>query len=325
MKGGRRLLIGTRWNPSDVIGEEEAKEAAALKACRKPTRAVLFLPGRKEDGTPRFRHMGEDELRAILTDMGPSLYAGQIDLKPVADGVSPLKEEYFKKAFYRLDDVGESVWNADKTKVVRFKVNPEFHVAMFVDLAASLSEKADRTAIVVRATDPRGHVYVLQAEAGRWPAGNEVLLRIFQMQRFWGAEYIGVEKGGFRAVYEGYIRNWNAENPGAPIFFHDRIKVGGGKNRRIGSDRILSLEPWAANGQIHLLRDQLELLGELCLYPNAPHDDLADAMALAVLNPHRVRVPSQDEEEEELSECAAALKGYFSKVKHVDQMEGHYD
>ena len=303
----RRVVIGTRWNSADLLGIIEDEQRALAQKGEAPTKAICILPARCEDGRPRFKHKGEVELQADFIEMGPSIYAGQIDLRPVADGLQPLKEEYFKP-FYSLSDVGH------KTEDGRFKVNEEFHVAIFVDLAASLKEGRDRTAIIVRASDPRGHIFVLEAMAGQWlPA--EVFGRLVALRRKYSASYIGCERGPLRAAYEGFLVEWNKDHPNARLLFAD-IETGGGKGGN--NDRILALEPFAVQKMIHLLADQTELLYELCLYPNGKRDDLADALAESVHNPFRPRVRPKKEKAQR-SECDRILDMVLARNKPVGE------
>lgn len=283
----RRIFVGTRWPGRDLLGRMIDEDDAKAEAGKPRSFHACIMPARKPDGTPRFAHKGEEQLQQMFVDMGPTQYAAQVDLSPLPGGMQPLKEEYFTKNFYRLSDIG----HREGTK---FVVNEEFHVAIFVDLAASLEDGADRTAIIVRASDPRGHIYILEAQAGHW-LPSEVFARLTRLQRQYDARYIGCEKGPLRAAYAGSILNWNADHRSHPIVFAADIEVGGGKNRGV-NDRILSLEAPAAAGMIHLLPDQKDLLYELVSYPNHPQkkDDLADTAALCVLNPYRTRVRRRD-------------------------------
>lgn len=303
----RRVVIGTRWNSQDLLGIIEDEQKALVAKGEAPTKTICILPARKEDGTPRFKHKGEAELQADFIEMGPSIYAGQMDLRPVADGLQPLKEEYFKP-YYNLADIGH------KGAGGRFIVNEEYHVAIFVDLAASLKEGRDRTAIIVRASDPRGHIYVLEAMAGQWlPA--EAFARIVGLQKKYRAQYVGCEKGPLRAAYEGFLREWNGDHRSAMLHFAD-IEIGGGKGGN--NDRILALEPFAVQRMIHLLPDQTELLYELCLYPNGKRDDLCDCLAQAVHNPFRPRVKKKREKELK-SDCDQILDMVLSRNKPVGE------
>lgn len=282
----RRVLIGTRWNQRDILGIVEDEQRALDLQGQPRTKGIVVLPCRTDAGAPRFKHKGEERLREDLIEMGPSIYAGQMELRPVADGQQPLREEYFKEAFYKLETLGHR-------EGTQFVVNEDYHVAIFVDLAASLKEGRDRTAIVVRASDPRGHIYILDALAGQWlPA--EVFAHLHKLAFKYDAAYIGCEKGPLRAAYEGFLVEWNQDHPRARIRLAD-IEVGGGKNKG-WNDRILGIEPFAASRMIHLLPDQTDLLYELCLYPNGKHDDLADALALAVTNPFRPKRTKRDAE-----------------------------
>jgi predicted phage terminase large subunit-like protein len=310
--GGIRILIGTRWHFYDIYGATIRKEEERAQRGDKPRVHICRLQPRipREDGSydqtcqPRFKHKTEEKLREDLEDLGPTLYAGQIDLEPLPEGTALIKESDLRKAFYRLDHVME------RDHENRLRVKAGFDVAITCDLAASLDPKADRTAILVTATDMDGDIYLVDAAVGRMMP-SEAVARIASFRNRYGALWLGTEVGVLKAIYKSSLIEWSRDHPGQRPLFFTEIETGGGKGTK--RDRCLAIEPYVLAGKIHLLASQVDILQELCMYPIGRYDDVVDALAFRVLNPRRPNQKRRKDSERTLTtqeKChAIAMRG----------------
>ena len=286
--GGIRILIGTRWHFHDLYGttvakedEREAKGAdSRVHICRVPARKERSDGSYDQECPPRFRHKGEKKLQEDLEDLGATSYAGQIDLDPLPEGQALFKESDFRRAFYERSTVFR-VDPETKKSVVR----PGFEVAITCDLAASLDPSADRSAIIVSATDPDGDIYILDAVAGRMPP-SQVIAYLARLRNRYDANWIGTEKGVLKAIYKSALLEWTRDNPHQRPLFFTEINT---RERSSKYERALSIEPYAQAGKIHLLATQTELLQEIVTFPLGRYKDYVDALAFRCLNPRRPR------------------------------------
>lgn len=285
----RRILIGTRWDDSDLYGAElERIEEAKQKGVKVSywftcLPALYDIHGKIEDANCRFPHLNAEVLNGILYGPGgmtATLFSGQYLLDPIPDGIAMIKEAYLRDNFYNITDIMEEQKNGE------WKFKPGFEVAITCDLAIGQLGHNDRTAILVSATDPRGHIYIIDEWAGKVePSVGRDILAAFVKK--YEPDWMGTEPGQLRLMYESVFREWNKDHPKGPMLLFRDIETGGGKGSK--NDRCLSIQPYARDGKIHILKSQTELFLELCRYPKYKYDDRVDALAFRCLNPRRPR------------------------------------
>lgn len=347
-----RIDVGTIWTDDDLHNERVKDEKERAKRGLPPDVRIRMMPARQyrevwvthEDGTrerveeydencpPRFDHLDDEELKRLKSsdEMGTNLYPGQMDLNPLPLGHMMFNAEMFKPHFWLPEEVFDIPTSLAKARFDRVKaeckVKIHFTVAVFSDLAGSTDDGIDRSAHLVVAVDPRRHTYVLDGCTGRFmPEEN---LRIMsEYQHRYNAIFVGCEGGVLRTVYGPSAKVWNTQHPDRPIHFR---KVESGGRRGGSNDRALRLQPPAKRGEIHLHREQTELLEQLCRYSGIDNsiDDYVAALALAYWNPIAGSSPPEDEkpkdyEEELLDEmekrafekCRSAWEGVESEYE----------
>lgn len=143
-------------------------------------------------------------------------------------------------------------------------------VALGVDLAASLKEQADYTAIVVVKHDAlQGRWYVLDALHGRWSFGEQ-LSRIDTIARLYNADVVAIESNAYQVMMTQALAQ-RTNLPLRPV-----------QARADKLTRFRQVAPLYELRILHHTRKFGELESQLSLFPNAPHDDLVDALVYAV-------------------------------------------
>ena len=143
-----------------------------------------------------------------------------------------------------------------------------------VDPALSRRERADYSAIVTIGIDPRGRIYVLDADLGRWTP-QQLISCIFRKFLTYKHLLIGVEVVAFQEVLKEWLDELSREKG---VYLPTReIRHRSDKVRR-----ITRLSPLMEKGLIYLRRDQELLVEQLEHFPLGDHDDGPDALEMAV-------------------------------------------
>ena len=247
MPGGAVVLVQTRWHEDDLAGRmmrgHEDWE-------------VLNLPALAEAGDPLSRLPGmalwpdqydEVALENIRATIGEREFAALYQQRP-----APLEGALFRRAWIQRSPVPRS----------------GHRVAMGVDLALSLKEGSDYTAIVVMARDEFGKLYILDAvrERADFPTALN-LIRL--MADKWKPARIAIEQVAYQAVVvQELLRNTTLPIKGVTP---DRDKVTRAQPLALRYEQGLvnhaDLPSWFED--------------ELLAFPQSAHDDAVDAMVYA--------------------------------------------
>lgn len=142
--------------------------------------------------------------------------------------------------------------------------------AMGVDLAVSLKDEADYTAIVVVGEDSTGNVHVVDVFRERLTF-NDILTTIKRYADKWNVDTVAIEK----VQAQAYVAQELIRTTMLPI---DPITPKGDKLAR-----FMPIEGKLEHGYLHLTRGlPLYFEDELLNFPNGEHDDMVDAMVYAV-------------------------------------------
>lgn len=173
--------------------------------------------------------------------------------EPISDENAIFKKQYFK--YYSDNDVFTDLLSKFIT----------------VDLAISEKESADYTVILVSGIDNKNNIYVLEYERDRFTP-IETIEHIFRLAKKWGIMFIGIESVAYQRsliwFLEEEMRRRNE------FYVVQELKADTDKERR-----IRGLQPRYAVGTIFHKPQMTGLEEELLLFPKAPHDDIADALA----------------------------------------------
>lgn len=158
-----------------------------------------------------------------------------------------------------------------KREWLKYSTSPQIiRVAMGVDLAVSLREEADYTAMVVVGEDTSGNVHVLDVMRDRLMF-NDILATIKHMADKWQPSTIAIEKVQAQAyVAQELIRTTNLP---IEMVTPNRDKL----------SRFMPLEGKIEHGYLYLSRGLNPAFeDELLSFPNTEHDDMVDALVYAV-------------------------------------------
>lgn len=150
----------------------------------------------------------------------------------------------------------------------------EFYSAW--DIALGKNSRSDYNAIVTVARDKRtGVFYVVDAWAKKVPA-HEALQQCLKVMRKYKPKVFVVETV---AAQHDFYRQLKEEMTKGGIYgtkLHPLI------SRSKKEERVEMLEPLVENGALRFMRHQRLLLEQLEQFPNGTHDDLPDALQMAV-------------------------------------------
>jgi hypothetical protein len=155
------------------------------------------------------------------------------------------------------------------------------NIAAAIDFAYSLGKKSDFSSIVVVGVDGKQNFYILEIDRFKTEKPSEYFDRILKLHTKWGftkirAEVTAAQKAIVANLKESYIR---PRGLALSIDEYHPARFAGAKEERIMS----CLEPKYANHQMwHYVGGYCQPLEEELIFHNPPHDDIKDALAMAV-------------------------------------------
>ena len=247
MPGGAVVLIQTRWHEDDLAGRmlrgHEDWEILNLPALAEENDVLSRIPG----AALWPEQYNEYALQNIRSTIGEREFAALYQQRP-----APLEGALFRRAWIQRSPMPRS----------------GCRIAMGVDLALSLKEGADYTAIVVMGRDEFGKLYILDAvrERADFPAA---LHMIRMMADKWKPARIAIEQVAYQAVVvQELLRNTTL-----PI-----------KGVTPDKDKVTRAQPLALRYEQSLV-SHADLPSwfedELLSFPQSTHDDAVDAMVYA--------------------------------------------
>lgn len=144
------------------------------------------------------------------------------------------------------------------------------------DVAMGKNKRSDFNAIVTVARDRRtGVIFVVDAWAKKCPAHEALNVGIEKMKRY-RPKVFAVET--VQAQYD-FFRQLRERMPKERIYY---TKLKGITSKAKKEERIESLEPLVEAGVLRFMRHMRLLIEQLEQFPSADHDDLPDALQMAV-------------------------------------------
>ena len=265
--GGTVVEIGTRWSLDDtfsVILEKERRYYDVM------VREVV------EKGKVIFPHHFSKKFDDKKKDWADATDGNCMDYIEHLKASMPI-DEYLAQYCNRPVSVENQVFKKEMMKY--WGKRPEnLYVAMGVDLAISQRTEADFTAMVVLGMAKDYSVYVLDYIRGKW-LPQDIVNNVFELQSKWKPHAVGMETNGFqrtlKLAVEEEMRRRKAYFP------VEEIRTGPDKSKE---NRIKSLEPFYRRGDMYHAKwmDGKEMEVELLTFPKGRHDDIIDAMAMAM-------------------------------------------
>lgn len=136
--------------------------------------------------------------------------------------------------------------------------------------------KLDNAAIVVIGVG-KGHVYVAEVYKTKSPQPNELINKILELAGRWNVRGIGFESLLFARTTKFYLEQEMFKRK-------SYYRVEPIEDRRTKSVRIRDgLTDLAFGGKLHVREDQTDLIAEFFSYPDTEHDDILDALTIALM------------------------------------------
>lgn len=251
-KGSRLIVIGTRWNYSDVYGY-------ILENLRDQY-DILIRGAYNKDGTLYFPSILTREfLQKKKKTMTTMQFSCQYLNDPVPEDTAIFRKSYFK--YWRPQDLPNNL-----------------RVYMTVDPASTVSKESDFSAIVVTGVDMAMNIYVLYLFQDKL-VPSKLADKIVEVYKQFKPKKLGVETAGAKFLLPVLREVFQRQAIFPNIIELKHAGYGAGSKE----DRIQELEPRFREGKIYLPKDSKhlkELEMQLLKFPRyRGHDDLADALA----------------------------------------------
>lgn len=270
--GGTVIIIHTRWNEDDMIGQilKEDSHDHQWEVLNFPAIAEDFdVLGRKPGEALWPERYDEKRLERMKKDVGSYTWSALYQQRPVPAEGGVFKREWFPKErrYRRMQDGSIQLGSLNVPRHL-------MHVFTTCDLAASVKSWADFTVMSTWGVYWLGHqplVFLLDVFKKRLE-GPDIVAKLSEIIRTWDSDYARVEKVAFQLALVQ-----DARRQGLPIreFVPDKDKI----------SRALAATPYCEAGQI-ILPEWAPWLSdaesEMYAFPNAAHDDFVDTLSMMI-------------------------------------------
>lgn len=189
---------------------------------------------------------------------------------------APFQARWFKTYNYEIfKDQGTWWYNKPDNEGEYCQV--PLNLYMGVDLASATSIKSDFTVLLTIGIDPYKNVFIVDMVRGKSnPAKHPTM--IFEKFLQYRHKGVFIESIAYQEACRQHVRQLMIEAGEYIPGIERKITT-----RTSKSERLLSLVPYFATGKMHLRPGEIELLNELKSFPRGEHDDILDALWLALL------------------------------------------
>lgn len=272
--GGEVIMVGTRWDFSDLYGSLLAREEEHKKAGFPPVFSTFITRAEINDKYP-WENIGltKDFLTKQRTEQGSYVYSCLYQNSPVDESTAIFKASDF--TFYQPSP----------------NIARELYVTCCLDPAISQAKASDDTALTVVGTDNKLNMYILDIIAGRM-LPDETVAELFRLHSKWRINAFGVETNNFQKMLKTDIDlTYEQERTNNPLFRMFTIAEFTGTSTNTKAMRIRSLQPYHERGALLFPGTRQELLTgsyhklsmQMLQFPRTTHDDILDSLAYHVL------------------------------------------
>ena len=278
-KGGAVILIMTRWHDDDLAGRLLASEGEKGYVYDNEKATWVKVDGKEVLGG-RTGQWEVVRFPAVATDdehfrfKGEPLWVDKYD----KEGLEQIKRTVGVRdwgALYQQDPVTEEGAEFDKKWFKYWKTLPKnLRYVTTVDLAISQRDTADDSVVMTCGMDAGDNIYIVEHKA--WKANpSEVIDEIYRQNGLYGG-VVAVETTGYQQALMHYIELESRKRG-------RRLQVEGVKYFSQKESRIRGLLPFYSNGLIHHNPGDCQVLeDQLTRFPSGRHDDVADALSMAI-------------------------------------------
>lgn len=286
---GREIVVGTRYHPEDLyyhlmerkvqqfdedgnlISEEPLFETFIRQVESRGDGSGEYLWPRQQRSDGKWFGFNRNILeikRAQYIDQRQ--FRAQYYNDPVDIASAKIKPEYFR--YYNRDELVKDGGNV-------FYHGERLNVFAAIDFAASVSKNADYTALVTIGIDKDANIFVLDIDRYKTSRISDHYEHILQAMNKWPflklfAEAIGFQKVIVEDLLNNYIFRYGL------VLNIERIE----HHKQSKEDRMMAvLQPRYEQGRIfHYKEGNIQILEEELINPNPTHDDVMDALSIAV-------------------------------------------
>ena len=250
-EGARLVVIGTRWDYADlynyILTEEKEFYDVMIKSAYNKD-GTLYWP----EGLPH------KKLEDLKKRMSVYFFSCQYLNDPVPAETAIFRKEYFK--YWRPKDLPSNL-----------------RIYMTVDPASTISERSDKTAIIVNGYDSAMNCYNLYNFHGRM-LPTDTANKVVEIYKRFHPIKLGLEVTGAK-FFPPVLRECFNRSRIVPNIIELSHAGYGAKKKE---DRIQELEPWFREGKIYFEKgNSQDLEMQFLKFPRKKgHDDLIDAFAM---------------------------------------------
>ncbi len=281
----QRIVIGTRWAERDLIGWIMKNEKSYKVITRKAIENNKYV----------WERFNEEVMRELNITLGPYMVATLYLNEPVA-----AINQVFKREWIRYYDT-----------IQKHRIRKLIYCTS-VDPAASDSAETsdpDYNIVLTTGVDPQnGHVYLMSYTRARMNPG-ELITAILDHHATYHPIVVKIEAIAYQRTLNYWLKRTREKMNRR--FYVEEIKSHGKLSK---FDRIRALQPYFADGLIHIRASMSELERELLSFPKAAHDDILDALSMQISFWNNETKMKADEEAEILGSNA------FSGACIIDEL-----
>ncbi len=260
---GRIIVLGNYVHPQCLINH--LRESGSYK--------TFVYSVYDENGNPTWpERFPESKIKKIKEDYirrgELALYYMEYENKVVVTENQPFKVEKIKR--YEIKTI-----EYDNVNKVWWVNDIPMNVFIGIDPAKSISEQADKTAILVLGITADKDRYVLDYFNGRLRL-TELIDKILEYALRWNPLSVNVESILFQElIADILLEKLVDKDVFIPI---NKVNVGTKSKESKLKEGLTAIVDW---GKLYIRDDMKELEEQMLLFPNAKHDDLLDALYLA--------------------------------------------
>lgn len=262
---GRILVIGTRWHFADIYAKLLEGDDYDIVKAPLGYRKLLELAINERNEALWPDKWPLERLLARKKEIGAIAFESQYQAHPIASLEAPFKVEWLHYWYEGTEQIPDK----DVGKWERLPARERMRVVQAWDLAISENPEADWTVCVTLGVTVEGKMYVLEYYWKHldFPA---TIKQVEAQAAAWKPERIAIESVGYQRVLA------QALQPGLlPI-----VQVQQPKAKEV---RILgTLSPFFENGTLLINKGMEELILEYLQFPKSSHEDILDALEIAV-------------------------------------------
>lgn len=306
-RSGRLIMVGTPMNLDDILESLMPKEAnrdTIVEDLRITTKrkATMWKTVKYRAHNPDFSkilwpemHSEQSlkELRSEMEDQGiPEVYSCEMLCNPIDDSI-----RYFRRGDFL------PMTEEDKEKHKTYYVT--------ADLAISLKDRADYTAIVVGGMDANGQLHIVNCIRERLD-GEEIVSTLMSLQKVYNPIAVGIEDTQITKALGPYINRAMMETGN----YLNITLLKPHRQDKIQRARSIQARMRAGGVKFDKSADFWPVFEDECMtFPRARHDDIVDALAYQGILIDRMSEGMTEDEikeehyEEEYNQSGPVYKG----------------